>query len=366
MSKIVISGYYGFGNAGDEAMLSAILEAIFSVMPHAEVTVISGSPKDTEKKHAVKAVPRLSPFLIIKALKECDLLISGGGSLLQDVTSKRSLYYYLTVIKIAKSFNKPVMLYAQGIGPLQREGAKRSVGKILDQIDLITVRDERSKEELIKLGVKRPPIHVTADAVLSMHPVDTKIGRMLLKGYDIKGTNPLVGVSVRAWKDCTAYRSELAKALDQLHDQCGAHIVFIPMQHPSDTEEAKAIAAYMKNRPIVLAASYTTTELLALAGTVDLMIGVRLHALVFSSLMEKPVIGISYDPKIDNFLHMIGKDNISKMDALDGERIFMEGKSLLEDEMLYGPTLKLIRHLREESLKNAYMAFELLDHKSKI
>lgn len=124
-SKLVISGYYGFGNAGDEAMLAAILEAILDVIPNAEITVISGNPKDTMDKHGVKAISRLSPLPIIKALKGCDLLISGGGSLLQDVTSDRSLYYYLSIIRMAKWFNRPVMLYAQGIGPLLRERAKK-------------------------------------------------------------------------------------------------------------------------------------------------------------------------------------------------------------------------------------------------
>ena len=93
MSRLVISGYYGFGNAGDEAMLAAILEAILEVVPEADITVISGNPRHTAEKHGVKAVGRFDVTGIFNAIKRCDLLISGGGSLLQDVTSNRSLDY---------------------------------------------------------------------------------------------------------------------------------------------------------------------------------------------------------------------------------------------------------------------------------
>lgn len=117
MSRLVISGYYGFGNAGDEAMLAAILEAILEVVPEADITVISGNPRHTAEKHGVKAVGRFDVTGIFNAIKRCDLLISGGGSLLQDVTSNRSLYYYLSIISLANMLGKKVMLYAQGMGP---------------------------------------------------------------------------------------------------------------------------------------------------------------------------------------------------------------------------------------------------------
>lgn len=360
MSKLVISGYYGFGNAGDEAMLAAILEAILEVIPNADITVISGNPKDTMRKHGVNAIPRLSPVAVYKAIKQCDLLISGGGSLLQDVTSDRSLYYYLSIIRLAAMFNKKIMLYAQGIGPLTRDMAKKSVGKVLNLVDLITVRDEISRQELVALGVTKPPIHVTADAVLSMHPVDSLLGKRLLKDYTLKGVSPKIGVSLRRWKHETAYRIDLARALDALHEECNGNIIFIPMQHPADTNEAFAVAKLMKHEPIILEKSYTTTELLALAGSMDLLIGVRLHALVFASLMEKPVIGISYDPKIDNFLHMIGKTPIGTLMALDSDMVAKEGKRLLEDPAANSETLTRIRALREESLRNAHFAFSLL------
>lgn len=360
MTKLVISGYYGFGNAGDEAMLAAILEAILEVIPDADITVISGNPKQTTQYHGVKAVGRFDMFGILNAIGHCDLLISGGGSLLQDVTSKRSLYYYLSIITLATTLGKRVMLYAQGIGPLRRERARKLVGQVLNKVSMITVRDEKSKQELESMGVTKVPIEVTADAVLAMHPVDTTIGRRLLKDYQLSGVRYRVGVSVRNWKDFRAYRQELAYALDKLHSELDAQIVFIPMQHPADTGEAKRIASLMKAEPVILESMYTTTELLALEGCMDLLIGVRLHALVFATLMEKPVVGISYDPKIINFLHMIGQEPVGTLETLRSEDVYKAASDLLEDAALQQKSLQRVAELREESLKNAHIALSLL------
>lgn len=106
MSNIVISGYYGFGNAGDEAMLNAIVDSIRDIEPTANITVISGNPSETSKKHNLQAVGTFAMFPIMSALMKADLLISGGGSLLQDATSIRNTYYYLSIMSMAKMLGK--------------------------------------------------------------------------------------------------------------------------------------------------------------------------------------------------------------------------------------------------------------------
>ena len=145
-------------------MLAAIVGSLKDIIPDVAITVITGNCRMTRENHKVQAVHRLNFFAIAAAIRRCDILISGGGSLLQDVTSARSLYYYLWIMKIALFFKKPVMLYAQGIGPVRGIKAREAVQKVLQRVSVIGVRDRDSKAELMDMGVTRPPIHVTADA----------------------------------------------------------------------------------------------------------------------------------------------------------------------------------------------------------
>ena len=126
MSNVVISGYYGSRNAGDEAMLAAMVEVLSDLDPKVNITVISANPQDTRQRHGVKAVGWLDLAGILGALRHGDILLSGGGSLLQNVTSRRSLYYYLLIIWLAQLLGTPVMLYAQGIGPINGRVARCS------------------------------------------------------------------------------------------------------------------------------------------------------------------------------------------------------------------------------------------------
>lgn len=201
MSNIVISGYYGFGNAGDEAMLCAIIDAIRDVEDDAHITVISGNPQETSRKHNIKAVGTFAAFGILNAIRNADLVISGGGSLLQDATSIRNTYYYLSIMGLAKLLGKPVMLYSQGIGPLYRKSTKRAVKFMLKYVDGITVRDSISKDELNALGIY--DVEVTADAVLAMHKANPSIGANILNKYNcapIESGRKRIGIAVRSWK----------------------------------------------------------------------------------------------------------------------------------------------------------------------
>ena len=335
MSNIVISGYYGFGNAGDEAMLCAIIDAIRKEEADAHITVISGNPKETSKKHNINAVGTFSALGILKAIAHSDLVISGGGSLLQDATSIRNTYYYLSIMALAK----------------------------LRFVDTITVRDSISKDELVSLGIE--DVEVTADAVLAMQPADLSIGSHILKGYISKISEAdeqrkRIGVAVRSWKEDTEYRESLANVLSRLQEQDNVEIIFIPMSHPEDTKEAKIIASYMPNGAIVLEGPFSTEQQVSLSGNVDLMIGIRLHALVFSSLMGKPVIGISYDPKITSFLHMIGQEPIGTMTHLREEALYQWCHKLLNSREEYQASYDRIESLRVDSQRNAEIAISLL------
>ena len=303
---------------------------------------------------------------IAAAIRRCDILISGGGSLLQDVTSTRSLYYYLLVMRIALFFHKPVMLYAQGIGPVRGEKARQAVRQVLQQATVIGVRDSESKRELEALGVTVPPVHVTADAVLSMHPVDKKIGFYLLKKAGVTGIRTRVGIAVRDWQGMTGYKEEIAKAADELQRRLDARIIFIPMQYPADVKAGEDIAAMMETEAVVLREGYNTVEFMSLIGCMDAVIANRLHALVFASLMEVPVTAISYDPKIDSFIQLIGEELCGTVETVAAEDLVADVTKKLAAGGIAPDVKARLNHLRRQSLRNAYLALRIIEGKDSL
>ena len=301
MKRIVVSGYYGARNAGDEAMLVAMLEVLGDLEPKLHITVISADPEDTERRHGVHSIGWLDFPKIYRSIKRADLLISGGGSLLQNVTSRRSLYYYMAIIKLAQLLDRPVMLYAQGIGPIMGAFACRLMRYIGNRAQLITVRDEGSLAELRRLGITKPSMECTADPVLGINPVGPEAGRAILKQHNAEGASPVVGISVRDWQGWQHYKEVIADVADNIIREYRARVVFIPMQYPEDVAAACEVVSHMHEECLVLPDEYTTSELLSLVANMDLVIGIRLHALIFAGVMGVPMIGISYDPKVDRF-----------------------------------------------------------------
>ena len=363
MKNILISGYYGSRNGGDEAMLSAMLEVLREEDNQLNFTVISMNPDYTKKRHNVDAVKWLDIFSIIRKIISADLLISGGGSLLQNVTSRRSLYYYLGIILLAKIFGCKVMLYAQGIGPIRGGIANRLMRLIVNRVDLITVRDKGSLTELKRLKINRPPIYCTADPVLAIHPVPLDIGKKILERHNLTPNpcplTPKIGVAVRRWIDWENCQKELAVALDKLSDELHAEIIFLPMQFPEDIKASESIAALMKNSATVIDDELSTAQMMSLAGCMDILIAIRLHALIFAGVMDVPIIGISYDPKIDRFLDSIDEKPVASLNDITAQKIFDATVNKLRGVNNTSHNLKY--ELRKLAVQNAQLAVSLIN-----
>jgi polysaccharide pyruvyl transferase CsaB len=309
--RVVISGYYGFGNAGDEAVLSAILTALRERLPGARITVLSADPAATRRTHNVNAVPRAGGRLF-GTIAGADLFISGGGSLIQDVTSARSALYYLGVLALAGFLARRTMVYAQGIGPLRRGWIKRLARAVLDRTDVLTVRDDDSLRLLREMGVRRP-IHVVADPAFALDPAPDVHVRELLGP---RGT-PRIGVAMRPWGD-NAYVEILIDALREARDRTGAQIVVFAF-HPSRDMAISRAAADVLGARIV--ADLHPREMLAAIATLDVLVGVRLHALIAAIGAGVPALGISYDPKVDGLFRRIGVGHLLSMDGLQSAQL---------------------------------------------
>ena len=136
MKKFLISGYYGFDNFGDEA----ILKVLVNKLKDCEVTILTSNPRKTFDMHGVHTVYTFSLEHVIREIARCDVLISGGGSLLQDVTSNKSLWLYGSIIQLAEAFKKEVIIFAQGIGPVNKWYNKNLVKGWLKKAKYISVR----------------------------------------------------------------------------------------------------------------------------------------------------------------------------------------------------------------------------------
>lgn len=378
MINLLIAGYHGFGNCGDEAILKAMTTNIREIADDVDITALSHNPEFTKTEYGVKSVQRFNVIQVLSAIKNSDIVLSGGGTLLQNGTSTRSLLYYLGLIKLAKLFRKKVMLYANGIGPVTGGLNQRLVSSVINTVDVITLREKLSEADLRSIGVSNPNVTVTADAAFKLESIDDEKAEELLiaEGFEERG-NERVGVSVRAWSKAKYgddYISKLAKACDNIADE-GKEIIFIPMQYPNDIAVSKKVSSMMKNKSYILTKRYTPAEMLGIVGRVDVMVSMRLHTLIFAAVKNIPMVGIIYDPKIEYYLkelnmpeggdvrkEKIDSDKITKItfdifENMDKYKRVLESKADImkskadENDVLLSQQLDIIRKEKERKRK---------------
>lgn len=378
MINLLIAGYHGFGNCGDEAILKAMTTNIREIADDVDITALSHNPEFTKTEYGVKSVQRFNVIQVLSAIKNSDIVLSGGGTLLQNGTSTRSLLYYLGLIKVAKLFRKKVMLYANGIGPVTGGLNQRLVSSVINTVDVITLREKLSEADLRSIGVSNPNVTVTADAAFKLESIDDEKAEELLiaEGFEERGKER-VGVSVRAWSKAKYgddYISKLAKACDNIADE-GKEIIFIPMQYPNDIAVSKKVSSMMKNKSYILTKRYTPAEMLGIVGRVDVMVSMRLHTLIFAAVKNIPMVGIIYDPKIEYYLkelnmpeggdvrkEKIDSDKITKItfdifENMDKYKRVLESKADImkskadENDVLLSQQLDIIRKEKERKRK---------------
>jgi len=283
--RIAVSGYYGFGNIGDEAVFLAL--------------------KQNLNNHQLVVLPanRRAWLSLFWQLWRCDLLISGGGTLFQDKTSSASLWYYLMIILLAKLFRKPVAIIGQGIGPLVGPFNIFLAKQILRRVDLITVRDQSSHQLIMSPAWQLTNTALTADLALTLQLPDKTMGRKILGELGLPLDRTLIGVAIRAADFDRQFLGRLAQQLDQLAVDQQAALVFLPFQLPADKAISQRVMALMKTKSYLLAHPYKATaysplEMLSVMANLSGLVGMRLHALVFGALARLPLFALNYDPKV--------------------------------------------------------------------
>ena len=362
-NKILISGYYGFDNSGDDAILKAMVKDLKANIENIEIVVLSKNPRYTEEIYNVKAVNRFSIKAVRKAIKSCNLFISGGGSLLQDVTSTRSLIYYIILMKLAKMYKKPVMVYANGVGPINCKMNRIWARRILNKVDLITLRDEDSRRFLDELEVENENIYVTADPVFTLNPVNQTKVFNILKNEAIPTDKALVGVAVRHWGDSKNLISNVSKTIDYIIEKYDANVILIPMHYPGDLDISNSILNNVNNTGCyVLSNKYNVEDLMGIIKNLEILIAMRLHSLIYAATQGVPMVGIVYDPKIEGFLKSINMDFMCPTENLKYHELVKKIDYVWENRKELKEKLEILDDkMKKEALKNIYMAKELLE-----
>lgn len=365
--KIVLSGFYGLGNTGDEAILKAIVDNLRAELDNPDITVFSLSPEQTAKEYNVKSVYRgwrHENKKKVKALREADLLISGGGGLLQDTYPTKFLFgplpYYLLIVFLAKLCRTKVMFFSQGIGPVTSRWGKILMKLFANMADFVTVRDQYSKDYLHSLGVTRPETVVTADIVFAFKADEDN------SAYDslhLNGDEKLVAVAPRPWFDHEdEYIEKLAWTLDELIEQRGVLPVFVPMEPPYDTNISKKVMAQMKHadKTRLLGEKFNPNQLYNFMAKTDLTIALRLHALIYAALANVPHVGLSYDRKVESFLKRSGMwdksfplGDFTKEQLLENALYALDHQAEVKE--MIAPNVDV---LREEAKRNVYLLKE--------
>lgn len=363
MADIIISGYHGFANSGDEALLFAILNTLRGLRADIDVTVLSKTPEETSKAYGVNSIYRYNIFKMIKEMRSSNMLLFGGGSLLQDVTSCKSILYYLAVIFLAQSCGMKTMLYANGIGPIVKKFNRYLSKRILNRVNIITLRDDKSDEELKSLKVVKPEVVITADPAFTIDVDASLSGKYFTNMVGVPFGARLCVVSIRDWKSSApSFADELAQLCDFMVEEHGLYPLFVPFQYPMDLGISEQVRKKMKNSSYIISRELSVPEMFSVLSEAEIVIGMRLHSLIYATTLEIPAMALVYDPKISAFM-----DSLNQPDWLSVEGFkYSDAKNILDFlikhcEEKKSQLRKTNAVLRKTAEENAIYAMKLLD-----
>ncbi len=360
--SILMSGYFGFDNSGDDAILKAIVKDLREINKDIDIVVLSNNPAKTEVMYPVKGVDRFNLFQVINAIRNTSILISGGGSLLQDVTSNRSLWYYLAVMSIAKLYRKPVMVYSNGIGPIDKGINRKLTKMVLNWVDIITLRDEGSRKYIETIGVRNKKTYVTADPVFTLEPVDEDIVLNILEKEGIQSSGNLIGISLREWKRAEGLDVKMAKVIDEIIRRYKTKVLLIPMHYPEDLEFCEGVMSFLEEEgAYILKDKYSVEEIMGIISQLDIIVAMRLHSLIYAATQSIPMVGLVYDPKISGILESIGMKYMTNVEDLDIEKLLSDIDYVWNNQKEIRKELgELKEELKNKALRNIKMALEIL------
>jgi polysaccharide pyruvyl transferase CsaB len=316
MSNILLAGYFGCGNLGDDAIMLGYLSALERVSPGHEFTIMSGNPDTLQRVHNLRGIDRRDSKAFQDAIQKTDLLVFPGGSIFQDVTSQRSVFYYHDLVKKAKKAGKKVLLLGQGVGPVTSFFGKRLTAEAFQLADQVTVRDPGSLTTLQSIGVKRP-IKVTADTALLL-PMPPDSGEA--ENYQVGGRTS-IGVVCRPWGKGKA-TAELFAGFCRLLFENQMMPVLIEMDTVVDSPFIDEVEKLYGGRISHMRKIPSPVLIQQRLARMDSVVSMRLHGSVLGATVGLLPFTVSYDPKTSAFARLLGFDNPPMVEGLTPQRLF--------------------------------------------
>ena len=304
MPRIVLSGYYGFDNAGDEAILEATIAGLRRQAEDLEIVALSADPGRTASLYGVLAVDRWNWREVWRETARADLFVSGGGSLIQDATSRLSPYYYLGLIRLAGLVRTPAAVYAQGLGPIHSRLAASWTARLFRRAVLVSVRDEGSRAWLEERGVSG--VQVVPDPAAALVPAPEERLEEIETELGLSSGEPRLGFALRPWPGAEALADVAAQVARRAAEGLGARVLLFACQKPGDGTLAEGIAERVGPSAVVVPSPPLPSELLGLVARCRALVGMRLHSLIFAAARGVPFVAVDYDPKIPAFCRSFG------------------------------------------------------------
>jgi polysaccharide pyruvyl transferase CsaB len=317
--NILISGWYGNANLGDEAILYAIKESIRSEICNSNVCALTFNPSYTKKYQQIDAVDQLPSgirswvksilkgtlFKTISAFMRCDVFILGGGGFLSD-WQPEAPWFWLRQVLLAKIFGKKIMIYGIGAGPFIRNYGKWLTRNVLNIcVNAITVRDDISKECLMQIGVNPSDVSVTGDPVISLKLNAASKTRIVNKKIIIAICVAPFFYSTRLWPGMEhkldRYKTSISEFVIKL-DPDKYDVKFIPMQENVDTPFVKSIFSKITYKLKVEKQPDDILQAIDMLSDAKIIIAMRCHAAILGAIQGIPIIGIVYHHKVAEFL----------------------------------------------------------------
>lgn len=356
-SGVVICGAYGMGNSGDEAILDAIVAEMRAIDPLMPLTVMTRDPAGASARLGLTAVHTFNFPRFLAVMRRRALYINGGGSLIQDVTSRRSLWYYLFTLRAAKRLGCKVMMYGCGIGPVKRPGGVERTRRVLNScVDAITLREPDSIEELARFGVTKPEIILASDPALTLPSAPAEEVDAALEAAGAAPNGKYICFALRLWPGFGEKAGVFAAAARHAHEAYGLTPVFLPINHLDDGQAAALVAEKLGDTPhVLLPGPMSSALVIGLMSRMQVVVSMRLHGLIFAAGQGVPLIGVSYDPKVTAFLRCVDAGCVPLEGLEEGElcRLIDGAAARSGDAAALEENVRKLRAIEHRSMETA-------------